>query len=752
MAENETPRHRPAGNLKEKYVTSLAGYQVSTIGEQIMRWLTIFAIALLAGCEEQQIGGDGKENPPGSTQSSPQEPGNNPDEGGEGEGEGNGESEGQQEDEGAAGSGSPGEDEEVPPPPVSGSLTLSVQGEGSVTSESGQLGLVTSVTLTATAAPGWRFHHWMGDLWEGDLVRSNNPLTIDIVGPTDLTAVFTAPQTREIDFHAVYDKLTDTSTLMDTQDLYLSKPGRMSRDGQKVVILGVECDIAWECEDVRVVVGNTDGSDFTRYDLSVFDQTSVAGLTMNRDASRLFLGVGSDGSSGLYTHILKIEGGTSTLLDISAADAHLSTSYCNKNVVEATGDGEYVYFTGGNPSTEIWRVRYDGSDLERVLTVADDPDNYGQNARIGQFAISDDAQVIALVVRAYNEGLDLSAVFSHYDGAARKLTESESSPSQLFVSADGSLIAFRRWENSHGTWYSASPDGGSVNLLLADGLEGDCDEDCSTLFLGSMLIEQEGQIALDVRPPHIADRVLSSTISDDGARVFFNWNQSPPQESQGDYFHYVGYLNDQATVPDAAVIESISLDPPSLDAAWDDYSIIVEARVTRPDGSPQAGTLTLELCELRDGLYGEYSEWSIGEPESHGTVPVETDSIGSEPDYCSFLAKDDGIAPDREADDGVFTCEFSPYYGLTYLDELRLRLHVPETNDRTVLADVIVPVIIEEGAPEASGPRPPGQPQDGPGPPGGDSRPGGPPDEEPNPPGGHQESDESPDQGPSIPE
>jgi trimeric autotransporter adhesin len=70
-------------------------------------------------------------------------------------------------------------------------LTLNTEGSGTVTANPSQ-GTYTSgteVTLTATAATGWTF-----DRWEGDLTGSSNPATITMDADKTVTAVFTQNQ------------------------------------------------------------------------------------------------------------------------------------------------------------------------------------------------------------------------------------------------------------------------------------------------------------------------------------------------------------------------------------------------------------------------------------------------------------------------------------------------------------------------------------------------------------------------------
>lgn len=68
------------------------------------------------------------------------------------------------------------------------SLTVNKIGNGSVSrSDNGPYVIGDKVTLTATAADGWKF-----DGWSGDVTSTNNPLTVTLNDDTTVTATFSA--------------------------------------------------------------------------------------------------------------------------------------------------------------------------------------------------------------------------------------------------------------------------------------------------------------------------------------------------------------------------------------------------------------------------------------------------------------------------------------------------------------------------------------------------------------------------------
>ena len=73
-------------------------------------------------------------------------------------------------------------------------LTTSVEGEGTVSPESGTYVEGSEVELTATPAYGWVFDHW-----SGDLSGSDNPSTLTMDSDKNVTAHFTELPTYELE-------------------------------------------------------------------------------------------------------------------------------------------------------------------------------------------------------------------------------------------------------------------------------------------------------------------------------------------------------------------------------------------------------------------------------------------------------------------------------------------------------------------------------------------------------------------------
>ncbi len=70
-------------------------------------------------------------------------------------------------------------------PPGQHALTVALQGQGSVDPNSGTYDEGTELTLTATAADGWHFVEWLGDL-----TGSANPVPVTLDADKTITAVF----------------------------------------------------------------------------------------------------------------------------------------------------------------------------------------------------------------------------------------------------------------------------------------------------------------------------------------------------------------------------------------------------------------------------------------------------------------------------------------------------------------------------------------------------------------------------------
>lgn len=71
------------------------------------------------------------------------------------------------------------------PQPVYYTLTTSVTGQGTVSPDSGSYASGELVTLTATAASGWQFSSW-----SGDITGTSNPISLTMDGNKSVTATF----------------------------------------------------------------------------------------------------------------------------------------------------------------------------------------------------------------------------------------------------------------------------------------------------------------------------------------------------------------------------------------------------------------------------------------------------------------------------------------------------------------------------------------------------------------------------------
>ena len=71
------------------------------------------------------------------------------------------------------------------PPEINFQITLTIQGNGTLSADSGRYPQGESFSIVATPADG---HYFVG--WQGDLTSDENPLTIAVTKNMSLTAIF----------------------------------------------------------------------------------------------------------------------------------------------------------------------------------------------------------------------------------------------------------------------------------------------------------------------------------------------------------------------------------------------------------------------------------------------------------------------------------------------------------------------------------------------------------------------------------
>jgi hypothetical protein len=127
-------------------------------------------------------------------------------------------------------------------------LTVNVVGEGAVAEEvviqGGRYNSGSQIKLTASAAEGWEFTEW-----SGDLVSTENPVTVNIDGAKEVTANFTRKK-----FYVTVN--------VEGEGTYLLSP--QSEDGYEFgseVSIDIEANEEWYFDNVEVIFDCNEGDE-----------------------------------------------------------------------------------------------------------------------------------------------------------------------------------------------------------------------------------------------------------------------------------------------------------------------------------------------------------------------------------------------------------------------------------------------------------------------------------------------------------
>ncbi|MBU0640390.1 MAG: hypothetical protein KKB50_16115 [Planctomycetes bacterium] len=613
--------------------------------------------------------------------------------------------------------------------PIAVRLTINVEGEGSIVPNPDKNGVYAggeAVQLSAVPATGWRFDHW-----EGDLDGTANPATIIMNDNYEITAVFVpgnappiandqdvstaenapvnitltasdtdgdaltyritaAPSNGQLDttqlplvvytpapgftgtdsfsfrandgqadsnqalvtisvgaagqftFYGVFDRITDTDSLGMHPWGYCV----MSRNGQKIAFTASGCNCVFSA--------NADGSNLQEHDMSVL--TGVNGLAINESGSRIFTCGDAEASNDL-AYVVKVEGGAVTPLPVGdLAVSHL----------RSTAAGDYAYFRG---SYDIWRVRHDGSGLEKVVEDTAVPRDSGQSIWVGDYGISASGGMIAFEIQRYKlsggSWATKEELFVLEGGVFRQLTNDDPKKGKdhVVLSPDASTVLFYRWSPSE--WCTMSSAGGSATVI--DEFPGG--GSVVTNNDGGLLLDSHGQTIMpDGSLRHsfpygwetIAGTLSMSSNADHVA--FIIRTQSLPTNK---YAMVVGHFNDPQAVADAPVIESATFTPAVMPTGDPDARVLLTIQVSDPQG----------LADLV----------SVGREPYVDGVNVR----GNPPVYFT-TPRDDGQAPDVTAGDGIYTAEGKPGSTIDAHDQMTIRVQARDAANTYVIGDVVL--------------------------------------------------------------
>jgi len=472
----------------------------------------------------------------------------------------------------------------------------------------------------------------------------------------------------DFSFYAVYDNLAKNLDLR-------NENAAMSGDGSKLIFGG------WDntTENFLLYTVDTDGSNQTTVSVPA-EINTLFDLAMNTDGSRAFF--------HSNFRICKVEGDWGNI--IYERDDHPELE--DFNSIKITASGDYIYVRKNeNYESAIWKMTHDGSGIEKVFEDKEVSRDGGTGSDLTEFAISDNAEVIAFILNGYRDDenvfQDKPEIFVKDESGFLQLTDDSPKISKhnLAISGDGSTIVFNA-ASTENKWYSIQSDG-SNKIALGDKYPDVAGPaltyDGTKMFYsddgahGGRLVNTDGSGQLDLFAqtlPNALGVSFTLDMNDDGSMISFKYRQ-------GNFASwYVGHLNGSETVSDAPSIENISFDP-SVMPNNDPYaSIILTSRIDDPQ-------------ELED----------IDITATHVLLNGIRESPGSSDIPVRFYSavNDNGWYPDQLAEDGIFSSEGEPGPTIDQYSQVTVRVGAIDIDGHLAVADKIlnigeVPIHVEK--------------------------------------------------------
>lgn len=366
--------------------------------------------------------------------------------------------------------------------------------------------------------------------------------------------------------------------------------------------------------------------------------------------------------------IYRIEGQTVTKI-IDASD-YPAIDSCIE--IKSTFDGSYIFFKT-LIGQDIWRVPGNGSAPEVIVEDNQVPREDGYPGyRISYYDISSDGNVVAFIQPYAEPGKALAQIFVNENGVYSQLTHDPTNVAKQFLalSGDGNTIVFKteiekKWYaiNVHSKEMTEIADANIYSAQPVLTYTGD------TMFeYINNFVYTDGSGGLDLFPgsgapaPEIPiSATYERNISDIGHRVAFIYHyQIKPVRNA----LYVGYLNAPGAVHSAPVIHWNSFNPPAMPRGLPDAKITFTARVTDPQGLD-------DILRTRMDTY----------LDGRSVYPIDC------PVYVKTNTRDDGVSPDIQAGDGLFTTWGEPGRTIDTLNQMTVRMSVMDASKTIVVAD-----------------------------------------------------------------
>jgi len=464
-------------------------------------------------------------------------------------------------------------------------------------------------------------------------------------------------------FYAVYDRILDS----ETQD-FTVWGFALSGDGNTIAVGGND-----NVYDYPVIYTlNSDGSNLQSINLPG-EVSGTESLSLDSAGSVLYF-------YSLPVIYKVINGEVIPIFNIKE-----ETNYDDIYRLVTNGKGNYVFFAPPAAYDQGWiyRINSDGTGLEQMVNYKDVIRDGGYTGGLDKsFSVSHDGSKIAFTMGGYHDDRGFhykGELFLRDEEGYHQLTnESEvTSKGHPMISGDGSKIVFYS-SNSDNKWYSINTDG-SGRVPIAD--HGSNFTGLDVTYDGSMMVHGEGSakggclVATDgswerelfssTYPWNLQFNHLWSQIkmSDDGKKICFLF--SATEDKIRTYSLYVGYFNNPFAVPDAPLIENISMVPEVIPDV-PDARLLLSTRISDPQG-------------LEDLKYRALNELGDGRKLFSGDYPV----------HFRWDPNDSGEWPDEQAGDGVFWSEGETENIVDQFTEAGIRMGVVDRSWTVVIADTV---------------------------------------------------------------
>jgi hypothetical protein len=547
------------------------------------------------------------------------------------------------------------------PAAVTYHLTITIEGQGAVDTSSGDFDAGAPLSLTASAASGWRFDHWAGDL-----TGSDNPATLTMDADHAITAVFVGSSGAAMSFYAVYQWIVDDEELGTGIDRIA-----MSADGKKIFFANGDSH-----PGTRKGYGiNTDGSGLTTYNLpdpGPYGSGGIKRVVTSETGARTYFVPPYDKA------IFKLENGALATVSVDKPDGPADVEELAINA-----DGTALVF---RDSTRIWSMDQNGGGLDWIVKASEVVAIGGKGESLGNMAAAADGNTIAFILFVRNTATNLlsTEVFCLHGGVMTQITDDRQGvigkAPGILISGDGSTIIYLDAaqgkyiavapDGSH--WRAVAPIGGNATLswcITADGTKMIWSDGSAG---GGRMINTDGTGAFDLLPAwNVMTMTIAMTgplaIAGDGQHMVFRYEyaQWPFKRCL-----YVGHLNDADAVIDAPKIHNIAFSPAAMPRGNPNATVVLTTMITDPDGAADIQATAAD--ELINGLINGNS----------ADLPV----------YFSFSPLDDGNAPDATAGDNIYSAVGQPGGKINDYSTMTVRVGARDASNTIVIADGVLSI------------------------------------------------------------